>query len=119
MPLRVLFVNGGILGLISLYHFLERMLPSQSALIGEQILLTEGLTLPERAVRKLAAIRLWKDGLFGQSNLDVVRFRLELFSGLLARRRIERAGVRRFDVLHFHRQPAAYASLDLMQRVPS
>jgi len=119
MPPRVLFVNGGILGLVSFYRFLERMLPAQSAVSGEQILLTEGLTLPERAVRKLAAIRLWKDGLFGQGNLDFLRFRLELFAGLLARRRIERAGVRRFDVLHFHRQATAYGSLDLMRRLPS
>ena len=119
MPRRVLFINGGILGLISFHHYLARMLPAQSAIAGEQIVLTDHLTLPERGVRKMAALRLWKDGLFGWSNLDFLRLRLELFSGLLARRRIERADPRRFDVLHFHRQATAYGSLDLMRRVPS
>ena len=119
MPPRVLFINGGILGLISFHHYLKRMLPAQCAIAGEQILLSEDLTLPERVVRRIAALRLWKDGLFGLSNLDLLRLRLELFSGLLARRRIDRADPRRFDVLHFHRQATAYGSLDLMSRVPS
>ncbi len=117
MKPRVLFVNGGILGLLTFHHYLQRMLPTQSAVDWEQILLTEGLSLRARAVRRLLATRVWKDGLFGVSNLDLARFRLELFSGLLARHRIARSG--RCDVLHFHRQATAYGSLDLMRRVPS
>ena len=113
---RVLFVNGGILGLLSFHQFLQRMLPTQSAIEWEHILLTEGLTLRARAVRRLLATRLWKDGLLGVSNLDLARFRLELFAGLLARHRIRGAG--RCDVIHFHRQATAYGSLDLMRRVP-
>lgn len=116
---RVLFVNGGILGLISFHGFLRRMLPRQSAIHGEQLLLTEDLTLADRAVRRLMALRLWKDGLFGVSNLDFRRFRLELFAGLLARRRIGALDSGAFDVLHFHRQATAYGSLDLMRRIPS
>jgi glycosyltransferase involved in cell wall biosynthesis len=42
-----------------------------------------------------------------------------MHAGVLARRRIRAAGIRRFDVLHFHRQATAYASLDLMRRIPS
>lgn len=116
---RVLFVNGGILGLLSFYNYLQRRLPAQSAFEAEHVLLTEDLTLLDRAVRRLLATRVWKDGLFGVANLDFVRFRLELFAGLLARRRIARAGGRGFDVLHFHRQATAYGSLDLMRRIPS
>jgi glycosyltransferase involved in cell wall biosynthesis len=54
-------------------------------------------------------------------NLDRHRFRAELNAGLLARgriRRLEAAG-KRFDVLHFHRQTTAYASLERMRRTPS
>lgn len=116
---RVLFVNGGILGLISFDHFLRRMLPLQAAIQGERILLTEDLTPADRALRRLLALRFWKDGLFGVANLDLLRFRLELFAGLLARRRIAAADPKRFDVLHFHRQATAYGSLDLMRRIPA
>jgi alpha-maltose-1-phosphate synthase len=114
---RVLFVNGGILGLLSFHHFLEQMLPTQSAIDWEHILLTDRLTLRARAARRLLGARLWKDGLFGVANLDLARARLEMFAGLLARRRISAAAP--FDVLHFHRQATAYGSLDLMRRVPS
>jgi glycosyltransferase involved in cell wall biosynthesis len=117
MP-RVLFVNGGILGLVSFQRFLERMLPRQSAIAGDHIVLTEDVTLVERIVRRLAAVRLWKDGLLGLNNLDLVRFRLELFAGLAARSRIARCRPRP-DVLHFHRQATAYGSLGLMREVPS
>lgn len=119
MAHRVLFINGGILGLVSFHNFLLRHLPGQSAIEGEHILLTAGLTLPERIARRALAQRLWKDGLLGTANLDLVRFRLELFAGLQARGRIARLGAHRFDVLHFHRQATAYGSLDLMKRVPS
>lgn len=116
---RVLFVNGGILGLIAFHQFLRRTLPAQDAIEGEHIVLTEGLTRPERLVRRLLALRLWKDGVLGVSNLDFARFRLELFAGLLARRRMTALGLDRFDVLHFHRQATAYGSLDLMSRIPA
>jgi starch synthase len=115
----VLFVNGGILGLVSFHQFLREYLPRQSALDGEHILLTGDLTLPERAFRRLLCQRVWKDGWLGLRNIDLARFRHEVHAGLLARRRIAskmQAGV---DVLHFHRQATAYGSLDLMERIPS
>lgn len=117
MTPRVLFVNGGILGLVTFDHFIRRMLPTQAAVRWETVLLSRDLTPADRLVRALFALRLWPDGLSGVANLDLARLRMELYAGLLARRRIARAG--RFDVLHFHRQATAYGSLDLMRRIPS
>lgn len=116
---RVLFVNGGILGLASFHHFLREFLPGQSAIEGRHIVLTEELTPFDRIVRRALCQRLWIDGAFGLRNLDLARFRHELHAGLLARRRIAAAGPHRFDVIHFHRQATAYGSLDLMRRIPA
>src|SRR5262249_6512539 len=116
---RVLFVNGGILGLVSFHHFVESWLAAEHAVGGETVLLTEGLTFGARVFRRLLCQRLWRDGLFGLNNLDLARFRHELHAGLLARRRIDALGAGRFDVLHFHRQATAFGSLDLMDRVPA
>lgn len=113
---RVLFVNGGILGLLTFQQFLDSYLPRQSILDAERIVLTENLTLAERGVRRLLTQRFWKDGLFGLRNMDLARLRYEMHAGLLARRRMRG---RRFDAIHFHRQATAYSSLDLMRRVPS
>ena len=86
-----------------------------------QTVLTEGLTLDERLIRRLVCTRLWPDGLAGLRNVDLLRFRAEWHSGVCAARRLHRleAAGPRFDVLHFHRQAAAYASLDRMRRTPS
>jgi glycosyltransferase involved in cell wall biosynthesis len=117
-PARVLFVNGGILGLISFYDFLQQWLSTQSAIEAEHVMLTQRLTLSERIARRVICQRLWKDGWLGLSNLDAARFRAELHAGLLARRRIASLDPNRFDVIHFHRQATAYGSLDLMRQVP-
>ncbi len=116
---RVLFVNGGILGLSSFHRFLVEYLPRQSAITGAHVVLTEHLTLVDRVLRRALCQRLWKDGAFGLRNVDLARFRSELHAGLLARRRIASLGPEHFDVLHFHRQATAYGSLDLMRRIPS
>jgi len=116
---RVLFVNAGILGLASFHRFLHEYLPRQTAIDGEQLLLTDPLTTGERLVRRLLCQRLWVDGLMGLTNLDLARLRHELHAGLHARRRIDAKEPARFDVLHFHRQATAYRSLDLMERIPS
>ena len=118
-PARVLFVNGGILGLISFYDFLQRWLPAQPGLDAEHVLLTQRLTHEERLFRRVLCQRFWKDGWLGLANLDAGRFRAELHAGLLARRRIAALDPRRFDVLPFHRQATAYGSLDLMREIPS
>ena len=116
---RVLFVNGGILGLSSFHRFLHEFLPRQSSITGEHVVLTQRLSVGDRIVRRIMCQPLWKDGAFGLRNVDLGRFRAELHAGLLARRRIGALGASRYDVLHFHRQATAYGSLDLMRRVPS
>jgi len=116
---RVLFVNGGILGLTSFHRFLLEYLPRQSLLTGTHVVLTEGLSVFDRVARRVMCQRLWKDGALGLRNVDLGRFRAELHAGLLARRRIASLGAASLDVLHFHRQATAYGSLDLMRRIPS
>ena len=116
---RVLFVNGGILGLISFDHFVRDYLPRQQRISGDRIVLTEGLSVGERARRHVMCQRLWKDGWLGIANLDRLRYRAELHAGVLARARIAARAPASYDVLHFHRQATAYASLDLMRRVPA
>src|SRR5258708_6061606 len=86
-----------------------------------EVLVTEGLTPAERLMRAWLCAPLWPRGGVVTKNLDFQRFRAEFNAGLLARnriRRLERAGAR-FDVLHFHRQATAYASLRRMRRVPT
>lgn len=118
-PPRVLFVNGGILGLRSFHAFVTAMLPRQDRIRGESILLTEGLSLGDRAIRRALCQRAWRDGWLGVRNLDLARFRHEFHAGLLARRRIRAHWNGGVDVLHFHRQATAYASVGLMRRVPA
>ena len=85
---------------------------------AEQFVLSENLGFAERAIRRVLCARLLPD-LPGWHNVDLARYRSELNAGLQARRRLLARGLDRFDVLHFHRQATAYASLDLMERVPS
>jgi len=121
-PVRTLFVNSGILGLKTFASFVERVFVGHAPGIqARQTVLTEGLTLDERLIRRLVCTRLWPDGLAGLRNVDLLRFRAEWHSGVCAARRLHRleAAGPRFDVLHFHRQAAAYASLDGMRRTPS
>lgn len=116
---RVLFVNGGILGLTSFRDFLADALPQQNVIDGTQLVLTENLSLLDRVIRRALCQRLWIDGTLGLRNIDLARFRHEVHAGVLARRRIAACGIERFDVVHFHRQATAYGSLDLMRTVPS
>ena len=114
---RVAFVNGGILGLRAFHQFLLDYLPRQSIIDGYQVLLTSDLTVADRIIRRVMCQRLWIDGSFGVTNVDLARFRQELHAGVLARRRLARLPPP--EVLHFHRQATAYGSLDLMRRIPS
>src|SRR5213076_403011 len=83
-------------------------------------LVTDDLTSTERVMRYALCKSVWPAAP-GVKNLDLHRFRCDLNAGLLARNRLvrlERAGWR-FDALHFHCQTTAYASLDVMRRIPS
>lgn len=111
-------MNGGILGLLSYATWLRRTFPDDREIHAEHFVLTENLSPRERVFRRLLCARLWPDRI-GARNLDLARYRQELSSGLQARRRLLARGVDAFDVLHFHRQASAYASLDLMSRTPT
>ncbi len=116
--MRVAFINGGILGLLSYAGWIDRAFADGRDIHAEQFVLTDNLTARDRIVRRLLCQKLWPD-VGGLRNIDLARYRREWNSGLLARRRVLRRGLDRFDVLHFHRQATAYASLDLMERRPS
>lgn len=120
--IEALFVNSGILGQRTFAAFVARAFgDGRDGISATQLVLTDALSTYDRVVRRLLVTRLWPDGAAGMRNLDLFRYRAELNGGLLARRRIralEAAG-RRFDVLHFHRQATAYASLERMRRTPS
>lgn len=118
MTPRVAFVNGGILGLTSYASWVQRIFADSRELQAEHFVLSENLPVSERIVRRILCQALWPD-LPGARNLDLARYRREMNSGLQARRRLRARGIGHFDVLHFHRQATAYASLDFMERVPS
>jgi len=82
--------------------------------------LSQPLSMPERILRRAFALPLLPTS--GRcANLDLRRWRLEWHVGLLARRRIADAwrGGGPFDVLHFHTQATAYASLPRMRTTPA
>jgi starch synthase len=113
----VLFVNSGILGHKSVAALLRRAAEANEDIVAEHIDLSDGLSVPDRLIRRALGIRLAP----AASNLDLARWRLELNCGLLAARRIaalERSG-RRFAAIHFHTQAAAYCSLRRMRATPS
>lgn len=121
MPTRALFVNSGILGQRTFADGVRHAFAAERGGVHvTQVLLTDDLTVQERVIRKLLCMRVLP-AVPGLRNLDLHRFRCEVNAGLLARnriRRLERAGSR-FDVLHFHRQGTAYASLRRMRQTPS
>ena len=119
---RTLFVNGGILGLRVFARFVdEAFVHRPSDIEASQTIVADGLTTRDRVVRRLLCTRLWNDQWASVKNLDLHRWRAELNAGLMARRRIRELETlgRRFDVLHFHRQTTAYASVARMRVTPS
>jgi len=115
---RVAFVNGGILGLTSYANWARKAFAAGGDIHAEHFVLSENLPVSERIVRRVLCQRLWPD-FDGSHNLDLARFRQELNAGLQARHRLLARGLDDFDVLHFHRQATAYASLDLLDRRPA
>jgi glycosyltransferase involved in cell wall biosynthesis len=117
-PPRVAFVNGGILGMRTYAAWVRGAFPDGADVVAEQFVLTEDVAFVERAVRRVMCARIFP-GVAGWRNIDLARYRTELNTGLQARHRLLARGVDRFDVLHFHHQSTAYASLDLMERIPA
>jgi starch synthase len=121
-PTRVLFVNSGILGQKTFARFIQNTFVDRPEDIqARQIVLTDDLSISERMLRRLLCLRVWPDGWAGLKNLDCRRYRAELNAGLQARRRIRQLEARggRFDLLHFHHQTTAYASLRRMRATPA
>src|SRR5665213_839546 len=117
---RTLFVNAGILGMQSFSKYIREAMALDPYVDARHINLTERLTIGERAIRRVMCARVWPDGLLGLRNVDFARLRQEYHAGLQASRRIRDVLAHEdVDVLHFHRQTTAYASLRLMRRVPS
>jgi len=115
---RAAFVNVGFLGHAAMADAMQdvtRLMPIDAAHIN----LSASLTIRDRAIRRALSLRVFPTS-GPMANLDRRRWRQELNIGLLARRRLaaaERGG--RFDIVHFHTQAAAYASLARMARTPT
>ena len=110
---RTLFVNSGMLGHSSVASLIRDAVAQDATVHATHIDLARPLNLAERIRRAALCARP-----LGRTNLDYARWRSELHSGLLAARRIREVGDAP-DVLHFHTQATAYASLGLMADVPS
>ena len=121
-PVRALFVNSGILGQRTFARFVDdRVVTDRVRVDGAQIVVADDLTLSERLMRWALCARVWPDNRAHIRNLDLGRYRADLNAGLVADwriRRLEQSG-QTFDVLHFHRQTTAYASLGRMRRTPA
>ena len=118
-PTRVLFVNSGILGQNTFSKYVREAMALEPSIDPHHINLSEQLTIRERIMRRAMCSRVWRDGWLGVSNLDLARFRSEYHAGVQAARRMRRLfGTAPPDVVHFHRQATAYASVGLMGRIP-
>ena len=118
-PTRVLFVNSGILG----HRAVATLLKDTAALIpsveASHVSLSDDLTIGDRIARRLLCARL-APASGPMANIDLARWRQEMNAALLAARRVTAAERQRpFDLLHFHTQATAYASLRRMKRTPA
>jgi glycosyltransferase involved in cell wall biosynthesis len=115
--LSSLFLNSGLLGHHSVAEIFQEVTAHLPALDAHHVNLSQSLTTRDRVLRKLLTLRL---PLRPGSNADLARFRTEFSIGLIAARHIrEFERTRNLTLLHFHTQPAAYASLAHMRRTPS
>ena len=118
--LRALFVNSGILGHASVARLFRRVAESDPSIDATHLDLSAELTTAERIVRRVMCAGP-APGASAAGALTLPRLRHELHAGVQAARRmgaLERAGAA-FDVIHFHTQATAYASLGRMRRTPS
>lgn len=118
--MNAIFINSGLLGHKTIARILAHCMHGDSTFDAHHIDLSSGLSIYDRLVRRMWCIRPPEVLRFG-SNWDFARWRQEYSVGLLAARRIrslERQGMHP-DILHFHTQPCAYASIRRMKRTPS
>ncbi len=118
--IRALFVNSGILGHASVARLVREAAARDHGVDATHLDLSEGLTAAERIVRRAMCFGP-RPGSSGAASLLLPRFRHEMHAGVQAARRISRLEriMGRFDVIHFHPQPTAWASLRRMRRTPS
>jgi len=116
---RALFINSGILGHRAVAGLLRDTLALLPSIVATHVDLSRDLTLADRLLRRAFSLPLApRSGRAG--NLDLRRWREELNVGLLAARRISQVErTSGFDVLHFHTQASAYASLGRMKHTPA
>ena len=116
---RALFVNSGMLGHRAFAGLMDDITALVPGLDARHVDLSSELTMGDRLIRRIFSLRFTPSS-GPAANLDLRRWREEMNIGLLAARRIaaaERQGP--FDVLHFHTQATAYASLARMKRTPA
>jgi FkbM family methyltransferase len=113
---RAIFVNSGMLGHASVASLIADAIARDPQIHATHISLTDPLNRRERLIRAALCARP-----LGRTNLDLARWRSEWHSGLLAAKRLRQTLAQRgpADVLHFHTQATAYASLGLMAATPS
>jgi starch synthase len=117
--LSVLFVNSGILGHHAVAGLLRDVAGRMPGIAATHLNLSSGLTIRDRIVRRLLCTQIAPAAGWA-GNIDLARWRQQMNAGLLAARRIaaeERS--RRFDVVHFHTQSTAWASLRRMRNGPA
>jgi len=111
------FLNSGLLGHHSVAEIFQEVTAHLPALDAHHVNLSQSLTTRDRVIRKLLTLRF---PLRPGSNADFARFRTEFNLGLIAARHIrEFEWNHKLALLHFHTQPAAYASIGRMKRTPS
>jgi len=117
--LRVLFVNTGIMGHGTAARLIADAVRVDPAIEAAHVDLSAGIGVAERIVRRVLALGPRPGTRAGAAT--AARFRHELDSGIRAARRIRALERRegRFDVIHFHTQAAAWASLRRMRQTPS
>lgn len=118
-PARALFLNSGILGhrtVGALFRDVAALLPHVDAVHTD---LSAGLNLTDRVARRLLSLQ-FAPSRGVAANVDLRRWREELNVGFLAARRIAQLERQHgpFDLLHFHTQASAYASLGRMRQTP-
>lgn len=118
---QALFINSGILGHKSLAKVLREASAHAPGFSATHVDLSQALTTGEKIARRLLCFQTPGLGRLGARNADLARWRNELYISLLGARRLRALehGGRRFDVLHFHTQATAYASIRRMRRTPS
>jgi glycosyltransferase involved in cell wall biosynthesis len=117
--MNVLFINSGILGHHAVAELLQDAAARMPGVAATHINLSSDLTICDRLVRRVLCTRLAPASGWA-ANVDLARWRQQMNAGLLAARRIAAASrQQRFDVLHFHTQATAFASLRLMQQRPA